>query len=105
MDSSQNTKKMLSKIESKVAEISTKMKLCYRLEPDYIFFDSQEFMQLMNISKRTAQQWRDNKIIRFSQVGNKIYYKLEDILKLLNDNYNPQKENSNQSDSTDGINL
>ena len=92
MDSSQNTKKMLSKIESKVAEISTKMKLCYRLEPDYIFFDSQEFMQLMNISKRTAQQWRDNNTIGFSQIGNKIYYKLKDILKLLEENYNPKKE-------------
>ena len=49
-------------------------------------------MQLMNISKRTAQQWRDNKVIGFSQVGNKIYYSLSDILNLLKENYNPKKE-------------
>jgi len=42
----------------------------------------------MNISKRTAQEWRNKKIIEFSQVGNKIYYRLSDIQKLLNDNYN-----------------
>jgi hypothetical protein len=45
-------------------------------------------MKLMNISKRTAQEWRNKKIIEFSQVGNKIYYRLSDIQKLLNDNYN-----------------
>jgi hypothetical protein len=45
-------------------------------------------MKLMNISKRTAQEWRNKKIILCSQVGNKIYYRLSDIQKLLNDNYN-----------------
>ena len=37
----------------------------------------------MNISKRTAQEWRNKKIIEFSQVGNKIYYRLADVLDLL----------------------
>lgn len=92
MEFYENTEKTLSKIESNVAEMSAKMKLGYKLDPDNIFFDSQEFMQLMNISKRTAQQWRDKNTIGFSQVGNKIYYKLKDILKLLEENYNPKKE-------------
>ncbi|MGZ9676145.1 helix-turn-helix domain-containing protein [Flavobacterium sp. GNP001] len=88
----ENAKDSLSRIESNVVEMSAKMKLGYRLNPENIFFDSQEFMQLMNISKRTAQQWRDNKVIGFSQVGNKIYYSLSDILNLLKENYNPKKE-------------
>ena len=92
MEFYENTQKTLSKIESNVIEMSAKMKLGYKLDPDNIFFDSQEFMQLMNISKRTAQQWRDNNIIGFSQVGNKIYYSLTDILNLLKENYNPKKE-------------
>ena len=92
MEFYENTEKTLSKIESNVVEMSAKMKLGYKLDPDNIFFDSQEFMQLMNISKRTAQQWRDNNIIGFSQVGNKIYYSLTDILNLLKENYNPKKE-------------
>ena len=43
------------------------------------FLDNQEFLLLMKISKRTAQTWRDEGKISFSQVGNKIYYKLSDI--------------------------
>lgn len=52
------------------------------------FLDNQEFLQLMKISKRTAQTWRDEGRISFSQVGNKIYYKLTDVEKLLHEHYN-----------------
>jgi 3-methyladenine DNA glycosylase Tag len=51
------------------------------------FLDNQEFIQLMNISKRTAQTWRDEGIVSFSQIGSKIYYKMIDVQKLLNKNY------------------
>ena len=52
------------------------------------FLDNQEFLQLMKISKRTAQTWRDEGRISFSQVGNKLYYKLTDVEKLLTEHYN-----------------
>ncbi len=52
------------------------------------FLDNQEFLLLMKISKRTAQTWRDEGRISFSQVGNKIYYKLSDVEKLLQEHYN-----------------
>ena len=52
------------------------------------FLDNQEFLLLMKISKRTAQTWRDERKISFSQVGNKIYYKLSDVEKLLTVHYN-----------------
>ena len=52
------------------------------------FLDNQEFLLLMKISKRTAQTWRDEGKISFSQVGSKIYYKLSDVEKLLQENYN-----------------
>jgi len=47
------------------------------------FIDNEEFMDLMRVSKRTAQKWRDEGLIAFSQVGNKIYYRMEDIDLLL----------------------
>mgnify|MGYP003458320614 CR=1 FL=1 len=53
-----------------------------------VFLDNQEFLQVMNISKRTAQSWRDEGIISFSQVGSKIYYRMSDVQKLLDSNYN-----------------
>ena len=56
-----------------------------------VFLDNQEFLQVMNISKRTAQSWRDEGIISFSQVGSKIYYRISDIEELLNKNYKKSK--------------
>lgn len=54
-----------------------------------IFVDNQEFLILMNVSKRTAQTWRDEGKISFSQIGSKIYYKMDDVLKMLDKNYKP----------------
>ena len=47
------------------------------------FIDNSEFIQRMKISKRTAQTWRDEKRISYSQIGAKIYYKLADVENLL----------------------
>lgn len=55
--------------------------------PEDQFLDNQEFMQVMNISKRTAQSWRDEGVISFSQIGSKIYYRMSDVHKLLDNNY------------------
>ena len=52
-----------------------------------VFLDNYEFLKVMNISKRTAQSWRDSGIVSFSQVGAKIYYRFSDIEELLNKNY------------------
>ena len=83
-----DAEKVLKRLDDSVALIVAQMKLGGKLDPEDVFFDDQQFMKLMNISKRTAQEWRNKKIIEFSQVGNKIYYRLSDIQKLLNDNYN-----------------
>lgn len=79
---------ILKRLDEQMTFVVAKMKLNEKIDPDDVFFDNGEFMKLMNISKRTAQEWRNKKIIEFSQVGNKIYYRLSDIQKLLNDNYN-----------------
>ena len=49
MQINKDTKKPPTKIESNVIEMSSKVKLNYKLDPDTIFFDNQEFLQLMNI--------------------------------------------------------
>ena len=48
-----------------------------------MFIDNQGFLKLMNISKRTAQTWRDEGIFPFSQIGGKIYYSKNDVIKTL----------------------
>lgn len=52
------------------------------------FIDNTKFIDLMGISSKTAQVWRDKGIIGFSQIGNKIYYRTDDIRELLDKNYN-----------------
>lgn len=74
---------LMSKLDAIQSQITTKA------DPKKeTFLDNQEFLLLMKISKRTAQTWRDEGKISFSQVGNKIYYKLTDVEKLLTEHYN-----------------
>lgn len=62
---------------------------------DLIFLDNQEFIQVMNISKRLAQRWRDSGLISYSMVGNKIYYSIKDIHQMLDLNYRKAKNTTN----------
>ena len=74
---------LMSKLDTIQSQISTKV------DPKKeTFLDNQEFLLLLKISKRTAQTWRDEGKISFSQVGNKIYYKLSDVEKLMQEHYN-----------------
>jgi hypothetical protein len=54
--------------------------------PD-VWLDINEVCQLLKISKRTLQAYRDNGIISYSQISGKIYFKAGDIDKHLKDNY------------------
>jgi len=75
-------------IMNRIDEIKTEVSSTSKSKADD-FVDNADFIKLMNISKRTAQAWRDEGKIAFSQVGGKIYYKMSDVQELLNHNYNP----------------
>ena len=51
--------------------------------------DSESFERLLGISRGTAQNWRDEGLIAFSQIGHKIYYKMEDVEAFLKAHKNP----------------
>ena len=51
------------------------------------WLDNQDVCQLLHISKRTLQQYRTNKVLPFSQVGAKIYYRASDIDEYLKSHY------------------
>jgi hypothetical protein len=57
-------------------------------QPSETWLDNQDVLLLLKISKRTLQNYRDTGLISFSQVGNKIYYKLSDVEDLLSRHYN-----------------
>lgn len=48
-------------------------------------------MQALHISPRTLQTLRSNGILPYSRIGNKLYYRKQDILKILSDNYTMNK--------------
>jgi hypothetical protein len=69
-------------IMNRIDEIKTEIKGNTKSNSDD-FVDNADFIQLMKISKRTAQAWRDEGKIAFSQVGGKIYYKMSDVNELV----------------------
>jgi len=70
--------KALEEIKERVNNLSS---------PAEHFIDNKEFTRLMGVSSRTAQTWRNEGKIGFSQEGKKIYYRMSDIEKFLNDRY------------------
>jgi hypothetical protein len=91
-------------IKLRLDDIALTLKQKQRTEPDQIWYDNQEFLQIMNISKRTAAYWRTENVITYSQVGNKIYYRLSDIMDLLQKSTIPANSINNLKISTDGNN-
>ena len=87
MDAIIFTKDQFSDLMSKLDTIQSQISLRSDTKKE-TFLDNQEFLLLLKISKRTAQTWRDEGKISFSQVGNKIYYKLSDVEKLMQEHYN-----------------
>lgn len=55
-------------------------------ERDYAlgkWLDNQDVCEILNITKRTLQNYRDNGTLPYSQIERKIYYKPEDVENLL----------------------
>lgn len=50
--------------------------------PDQIVLDDYDLRELLKVSKRTTQNWRDTGMITFSKPG-KIFYKLSSVLEML----------------------
>lgn len=52
-----------------------------------IYLSGEDVCRLLHISKRTLQQYRDDYILPYIQLGGKIIYKQSDILASLEKNY------------------
>ena len=47
------------------------------------WIDNQDVCTILNISKRSLQTYRDNGTLPYTQIGHKMYYKPEDIEKIM----------------------
>ncbi|OPC66494.1 DNA-binding protein [Elizabethkingia bruuniana] len=52
-----------------------------------IYLSGEEVCKLLHVSRRTLQQYRDDNILPYIQIGGKIIYKETDLLKMLELNY------------------
>lgn len=59
-----------------------------------IYLSGEDICKLLHISKRTLQQYRDDNILPYIQIGGKIIYKETDLTKVLEQNYINHKTNS-----------
>jgi hypothetical protein len=78
---------VLGQIEATLARLESRTPVVQN--PNYRWLTNQEFCAMLDISVRTAQNMRDNRVVSYSQLGNKIYYKLTDVLVLLEANKKP----------------
>lgn len=76
---------LVSKIDDISAQLDAKKKAQPFSEP---WLDIQETCQLLKVSKRTLQGYRDNGTLSFSQIAGKIYFKASDIEAHLIKHYN-----------------
>jgi hypothetical protein len=74
------SKEQFDGLISKINEIHEKLNAKTAPKQE-VFLDNEELIAMLKISRRTAQTWRDEGKISFSQVGSKIYYKLSDVEK------------------------
>ena len=62
------------------------------------WIDGEIVMRVLHISPRTLQTLRSNGTLPFSRIGNKLYYRKQDILKILADNYIMHKIREDERD-------
>ncbi len=48
------------------------------------WLDNQDVCQILSISKRTLQTYRDNGTLAYTQINHKIFYKPEDVESVIN---------------------
>ena len=82
----------LDNIEKRLEELTHAVTKKQERIFDKVIIDNDEFQKLFKISPGTAANWREKGLIAYSQINNKIVYKIEDINKMLDAHYRPFKK-------------
>ena len=75
---------MITQLRNRIEEILKNYRPVMNGE---IYLSGEEVCKLLHISKRTLQQYRNDQILPYIQIGGKIIYKESDILNVLEKNY------------------
>jgi phage antirepressor YoqD-like protein len=77
----------LRQIYNKLDAIITKLDKIYKTK-GLIILNNADLLHIFNISPRTLIKWREENLITYSKVGNKIFYRVEHIIEFLDNNKN-----------------
>lgn len=73
---------MMSRFEAFAEKIE---KLCSTPDKSlHKWLDNQDVCQILNISKRTLQTYRDNGTLAYTQINHTMFYKPEDVEQVIN---------------------
>lgn len=77
-------KEMILQLRSRIEEILKNYRPVMNGE---IYLSGEDVCKMLHISKRTLQQYRDDKILPYIQIGGKIIFKETDLISVLEQNY------------------
>jgi len=80
--------KTFEKLKSCITDLLAQIETLYT-EPENGWLDNQVVCQILNISKRSLQTFRDKGLIPYSQIGHKCFYRQEDVKEFLERNRTP----------------
>ena len=79
------TKEQFDLLDARLKELNKYLN--HLTTPGKRIINNKAFLELMDISSRTAQSWRNEGKIGFAKEGNKIYYRMSDVEKFLEKNF------------------
>ena len=76
-------------IEKKTYEAMMERFRILTAKVDALCRDNQDVCQILNVSLRTLQTYRSNRTLPYTKIGYKVYYKPEDVQKLIDKSVSP----------------
>lgn len=87
-------KKTFDELRERFCELEKKVtEVCRPVEDLGLkkWLDNQQVCEMLRISKKALQSYRDRGLIPFTRIKHKIFFKPEDVQRLLESNYHPNK--------------
>lgn len=79
------TREEFAPVEMKLVELAQMYEALVK-EGSRKVYTNEKAAQLLGVSRRTLQNWRDDGLIEFAQIKSKIYYTAEDVQHFIENN-------------------
>lgn len=84
--------KSLESLEIKLNELKSVVECSNKSVLSKEIINNEEFLKIFSIAPNTAQNWREQGLISYSQINSKIYYRVDDVKGLIEENYKQVKK-------------